>query len=51
VSYIVVGQMERAVYAGPGMQKFEETQTLWREIFRVGNTVVYEVDEDMLALE
>jgi uncharacterized membrane protein len=51
VSYIIVGQMERAVYAGPGMQKFEETQTLWREIFRVGNTVVYEVDQDMLVLE
>lgn len=50
-SYIIVGQMERAVYAGPGMQKFEETQTLWREIFRVGNTVVYEVNQDMLALE
>jgi uncharacterized membrane protein len=49
VGYIIVGQMERAVYAGPGLQKFEEPNQLWTEIFRVGNTAVYQVNADVLA--
>ncbi|UYN88974.1 MAG: glycosyltransferase family 39 protein [Anaerolineales bacterium] len=44
VGYIIVGQMERAVYSSAGLAKFEaQDGRLWREVFRVGDTVVYEV--------
>ncbi len=44
VSYIVVGQMEQAVYTAEGLAKFEaQDGVLWREVFRVGDTAVYEV--------
>lgn len=44
VGYIVVGQMEHAVYSDAGLAKFEaQDGRLWREIFRIGDTVVYEV--------
>jgi YYY domain-containing protein len=56
VRYIVVGQMERAEYVpgapnGPipagspdGLLKFEEYNgTLWKEVYRDGQTVIYEV--------
>ena len=49
VSYIVVGQLERAYYAGPGIDKFEIYDgLLWREVFRSGQTVIYEVLESGL---
>jgi len=42
--YIIVGQLERNQYPGPGLDKFEAANgVLWKEVFRDGNTVIYEV--------
>ncbi|MCI0554359.1 MAG: DUF2298 domain-containing protein [Anaerolineae bacterium] len=48
VRYIIVGQLERAAYKsedqGNGLSKFEEFDgTYWNEVYRDGNTVIYEV--------
>ena len=44
VSYIIVGQLERALYRGSGLDKFEELEgLLWKEVYRDGDTVIYEV--------
>ncbi len=44
VRYIVVGQLERAAYPGAGLAKFDNWNgDLWREIYRQGSTVIYEV--------
>ncbi|MBC8497154.1 MAG: hypothetical protein H8D37_05785, partial [Chloroflexi bacterium] len=44
VSYIVLGQLERAKYAGPGLEKFISYEgVLWKEVFRDGETVIYQV--------
>jgi uncharacterized membrane protein len=44
VSYIVLGQLERAKYPGPGLNKFEDQDgVLWREVYRDRDTVLYEV--------
>lgn len=44
VGYIVVGQLERVLYPGPGLDKFEALNgDLWREVFRYKDTVLYEV--------
>jgi uncharacterized membrane protein len=44
VSYIVVGQMERAIYPAEGLAKFEaENGRLWDEVYRDGQTVIYKV--------
>jgi len=44
VSYIILGQFERAKYAGPGLEKFSIYEgDLWNEVFRDGDTVIYEV--------
>jgi uncharacterized membrane protein len=44
VRYVIVGQLERALYPGPGLVKFEELEgTLWREVYREGETVIYEI--------
>ena len=44
VSYIVVGQLERITYPGPGLDKFEAYNgTLWNEVYRDGETVIYQV--------
>jgi len=44
VSYILLGQLERALYAGDGLAKFEEQNgALWNEIYRRQDTVIYEV--------
>jgi YYY domain-containing protein len=46
VKYIVLGQLERAIYPGPGLDKFEALDgNLWREVFRYKDTVLYEVIE------
>jgi YYY domain-containing protein len=46
VRYIIVGQLERALYPGPGLDKFEnQNGVLWREVYREGSTVIYEVME------
>ena len=44
VGYIVVGQLERAAYTPEGIAKFEQLDgELWREVYRDGNTAIYEV--------
>lgn len=44
VSYIVLGQLERAKYAGPGLEKFAEYEgQYWQEVYREGDTSIYEV--------
>jgi YYY domain-containing protein len=45
VRYIVVGQVENIYYPGEGLLKFERYDGLfWTEVFRDGQTVVYEVN-------
>ncbi len=44
VRYIIVGQLERAYYPGPGLNKFSQYNgRYWFEVFRIGDTVIYEV--------
>jgi len=44
VSYIILGQLERAKYVGDGLVKFEEQNgSLWNKIYRDQDTVIYEV--------
>jgi uncharacterized membrane protein len=44
VRYIVVGQLERAAYAAEGIAKFERLNgRYWQEVYRDGQTVIYEV--------
>ncbi|MGH2581750.1 MAG: DUF2298 domain-containing protein, partial [Anaerolineales bacterium] len=50
VKYIIVGQLERAYYPGAGLDKFEGQEgILWNEVFRTGDTVIYEVMDAVLA--
>jgi YYY domain-containing protein len=50
VEYIVVGQLEDALYPGPGLSKFEaEDGRLWHEVYRDGRTVIYDVADEVLA--
>jgi YYY domain-containing protein len=52
VKYIVVGQLERAYYPGPELDKFEaQDGVLWQEVFRLNDTVIYEVLDTTLAEE
>lgn len=49
VRYIIVGQQERGHYPGPGLEKFEQADgILWVEVFRYGDTVIYQVIEENL---
>ncbi len=44
VRYIVVGQLERALYPGLGLNKFEELNgSLWKLVYHEGETDIYEV--------
>ncbi len=44
VRYFVVGNLERAYYPALGLQKFADYEgSLWQEVYRSGDTVVYEV--------
>jgi YYY domain-containing protein len=44
VSYIILGQLERLTYASPGLEKFPAFNgNYWREVYREGDTVIYEV--------
>jgi len=48
VSYIIVGQFERAKYPGPGLDKFPAYEgVLWNEVFRDGETAIYEVISEL----
>jgi YYY domain-containing protein len=52
VRYIVVGQLERAYFPGAGLDKFEgQDGLLWTEVFRLGDTVIYEVNAAVLAAQ
>ena len=47
VHYIVVGQLERGLYPGAGLEKFEAGDGEdWFEVFRDHETVIYEVKHD-----
>lgn len=44
VKYIIVGQLERAMYTPEGIAKFDQLEgQYWREVYRDGATVIYEV--------
>ncbi|WKZ46522.1 MAG: DUF2298 domain-containing protein [Anaerolineales bacterium] len=44
VKYIIVGQLERAAYTAEGIAKFNQYEgRFWREVYRDGATVIYEV--------
>ncbi len=44
VKYIIVGQLERLHYAGPGIDKFPALNgQLWKEVYRDKDTVIYQV--------
>ncbi|NPA30920.1 MAG: hypothetical protein GXO37_02860, partial [Chloroflexi bacterium] len=44
VEYIIVGQLERQTYPGPGLEKFRLWEgDLWHEVYRDGATVIYRV--------
>ena len=46
VQYIIVGQLERALYPGPGLEKFNALDdVLWQEVFRTEDTSIYQVNE------
>lgn len=50
VRYIVLGQYERGLYNGPGLDKFAAANgSLWREVYREADTVIYEVVEAFSA--
>jgi YYY domain-containing protein len=45
VRYIIVGQVESVYYPGEGLLKFEQYNGVyWYEVFREGQTVIYEVN-------
>ena len=44
VKYIIVGQLERNHYPGPGLDKFPAANgSLWREVYHQADTTIYEV--------
>jgi len=44
VQYIIVGQLEQALYPGQGLEKFENMEgILWKEVFRVDDSAIYQV--------
>ncbi len=44
VRFIILGQLERAYYAGDGLSKFDAWNGIyWHEVFRDRETVIYEV--------
>jgi len=43
ISYIIVGELERIFYPGPGLGKFEAPAArYWKAVYRSGSTVIYE---------
>lgn len=52
VKYIIVGQLEQAVYPGAGLDKFKALDgRLWRQVYRAEDTVIYEVFDEVLAAQ
>ncbi|MFC1922376.1 DUF2298 domain-containing protein [Chloroflexota bacterium] len=46
VKYVIVGQLERALYPGPGLEKFNTLDgVLWKEVYRTEDTSIYQVNE------
>jgi len=46
VRYIIVGQVEAIYYPGEGLLKFEQYDgAFWTEVYRDGQTVIYEVNK------
>jgi uncharacterized membrane protein len=46
VQYIVVGQLEKIVYAGPGLAKFISwNDDLWHIVYQKDDTTIYEVNQ------
>jgi YYY domain-containing protein len=44
VSYIIVGQLERAAHPGPGLDKFVQWDgDLWDQVYSDGATIIYKV--------
>ena len=44
VQYVILGQLERIYYDGPGLAKFAEQEgTLWDKVYEEGETVIYRV--------
>jgi uncharacterized membrane protein len=44
VEYIVVGQLEQALYPGMGLKKFDaQDGILWEEVFHRDDTAIYHV--------
>lgn len=44
VSYVVVGQLERVFYSGPGLEKFGLWENdLWQKVYEDGQTAIYQV--------
>ena len=50
VRYIILGQLERNVYPGIGLRKFDEYEGIyWDEVYRDQDTVIYRVNNALLA--
>jgi uncharacterized membrane protein len=46
VRYIIFGQLERAKYPGPGLEKFPAQEgLLWHQVYQDQDTIIYEVME------
>lgn len=44
VKYIILGQLERAEYPGPGLNKFQEYNgKYWKSVYHQNDTVIYQV--------
>ena len=44
VQYIILGQQEKGLYPGPGLDKFAAANGIfWREVYREADTIIYEV--------
>jgi uncharacterized membrane protein len=46
VKYVVVGQLEKIFYPGPGLDKFDAYEgQFWQQVYQVGETTIYQVLE------